>query len=52
MEYTCVIINKKINDQNLAFDIERENQKMLEQGYTLVTTTIKENQKVYLIYQK
>ncbi len=52
MEYTCVIINKKINDQNLPFYIERENKKMLDQGYTLLTTTIKDNQKVYLIYQK
>ena len=52
MEYTCVIINKKINDESLPLIIESENQKMINQGYTLVTSTIKDQNKVYLIYQK
>ncbi len=52
MEYTCVIINKKINDESLPLIIESENKKMINQGYTLVTSTIKDQNKVYLIYQK
>ena len=52
MEYTCVIINKPMNDKKVPSLIEEENQKMLREGYELRTTTIKDNNKIYLIYQR
>lgn len=50
MNYQCVIINKDLTE-NVDERIILENEKMVQKGYTLVTTTFQEPSKILMIYK-
>lgn len=50
MNYQCVIINKDLIE-NVDERIILENEKMVQKGYTLVTTTFHEPSKILMIYK-
>lgn len=49
MNYQCVIINKDLTE-NVDERIILENEKMVQKGYTLVTTTFQPS-KILMIYK-
>ena len=50
MNYQCVIINKDLTE-NVDERIILENEKMVQKGYILVTTTFQEPSKILIIYK-
>ncbi len=50
MNYQCVIIIKDLTE-NVDERIILENEKMVQKGYTLVTTTFQEPSKILMIYK-